>query len=65
MAAESKTVTIHATKAEAIAIARFLAEIVQHLDHANFCHMHLRDSMPGWSKSKHIDIEITVDERTP
>lgn len=64
MAVEGKTVSIHATKAEVIAIARFVAEVAQHLDHADFCHMHLRDNMPAWSKSKHIDIEITVDERT-
>ena len=63
MATEGKTVIIHASKAEVLAIARYMTEVAEHLEGANYCHMHLRDSMNGWSKSKHIDIEITVDER--
>ena len=64
MAIEGKVVIIHASKAEAQAMARFFQEVVQHLDGSSYCHMHLRDRMPGWSKTKHIDIEVTVDERT-
>ena len=63
MATAGKTIMIHGTKAEVKAIAQFLAEVVKHLDDATHCHMHLRDSMVGWSKAKHIDLEITVDER--
>ena len=62
--AEGRTVIIHASKAEVMAIARFMTEVARRLDGADYCHMHLRDSMPGWSKSEHIDVEITVDERT-
>ena len=64
VAAEGRTVIIRASKAELMAIAKFMAEVARHLEGANYCHMHLRDSMPGWSKSEHIDVEITVDERT-
>ena len=63
MATGGKTVMIQGTKAEVKAIAQFMAEVVMHLDDATYCHMHLRDSMAGWSKAKHIDLEITVDER--
>jgi hypothetical protein len=61
---EGKTVVIHGTKSEVRAIARFMAEVAQHLERASYCHMHLRDSMAGWSKAKHVDLEVTVDERT-
>ena len=61
--AEGNTVIIHGTEAEVRAIARFMAEIVQQLEAADYCHMHLRDCMAGWSKAEHIDIEVTVDER--
>ena len=64
MVAAGKTAIIHGTKTEVMVIARSMAEVVQHLDSAAYRHMHLRDSMAGWSKSNHIDIEITVDERT-
>lgn len=57
-----KVVIIHATRDEVIAIAKFMAEVARHLEDATYCHMHLRDSMAGWSKAEHIDLEITVDE---
>ena len=61
---EGKDVIIHGTKAEMRAIAGFMAEVVQHLESADYCHMHLRYEMTGWSKADHVDIEVTVDERT-
>jgi hypothetical protein len=63
MATPGKTVIIHGTRNDVLAIAKFLAEVVQHLEGATYCHMHLRDSMAGWSKARHVDLEITVDER--
>ena len=60
---KGKSVIIHGSCAEIRAAARFMAQVAEHLESANFCHMHLRDCMPGWSIEKHIDIEITVDER--
>lgn len=64
MAIEGKTVIVHGSKAEIMAMARFMGEVAKHLEGSPYCHLHLRDSMVGWSKSDHIDLEITVDERT-
>ena len=63
MAVEGKVVIVHGSRAEVLAMARFMVEVAEHLERANYCHMHLRDSMPGWSKAEHIDFEVTVDER--
>jgi hypothetical protein len=61
--AGGNSVIIHGSKAEMKAIASFMAEVVQHLEQADYCHMHLRDRMPRWSKADHVDIEVTVDVR--
>ena len=60
---QGKCVMLFGTKAEVASIAKFLADVVRHLEDASYCHMHLRDNMSGWSEAKHIDLEITVDER--
>lgn len=62
-AADGKSVTIKATRDEVRAIADFLQDVVAHLQTANYCHMHFRDWFPSWDKRRHIDIQITVDER--
>jgi hypothetical protein len=64
MAVEGKVVIVHGSKAEILAMARFFTDVARHLESSAYCHMHLRDSMPGWSKTEHIDCEVTVDERT-
>ncbi len=63
MAVEGKVVIVHGSRTEVLALARFFGEVAQHLENSAYCHMHLRDRMPGWSKAEHVDFEITVDER--
>ena len=63
MAVRGRSVILRVSKEEVRAIAAFLQEVAAHLDTADFCHMHLRDHMPGWNRSQHADIEITVERQ--
>ena len=63
LAVEGKSVIVHGTKTDMKAIAEFMASVVEHLEGSDYCHMHLQDHMPGWKKDRHVDIEMTVDER--
>ena len=61
LATEGKSVIIHGNKSDIKSIAEFLTKVSQHLENNDYCHMHLQDSMAGWNKTEHIDIEITVE----
>ncbi len=61
-AVRGKSVIIRGPKADVEAVAAFMSAVAAHLETADYCHMHLRDHMVGWSESKHVDIEITVDK---
>lgn len=62
-AVPGRTVIVHGSRADIIAIADFWAKVARHLETSSYCHMHLQDSMSGWRKGEHIDLEVTVDER--
>lgn len=62
-AVPGKTVIVHGSKTDIIAIADVLAKVVRHLETADYCHMHLQDNMSGWRRAEHIDLEVTVDGR--
>lgn len=61
MAVEGRSVIFRGSKEEMLAIARFMAAVAEHLDTAEFCHMHLSHHMPGWTKAEHVDIEMNVE----
>lgn len=60
-AVEGDAVILRGGKEEIRAVAAFLAAVAEHLEDADSCHMHLRDHMPGWSKGRHADLEVSVE----
>ena len=62
MAIEGKSIIVHGTKEDMKAIAAFMMSVVESLEDSDRCHVHLQDHMPGWTKGRHIDIEMNVGQ---
>lgn len=63
MADEGKLAIIYSSKEDIRNLTEFFHKVNTYLDDNEYCHMHFRDYFENWSKEKHIDIEINVDER--
>ena len=62
---EGNHVIVRGTKEDVLALAEFVASVAAHLGEADTCHLHLRDHMPGWTKGRHVDVEVSVEARAP
>lgn len=60
MAVEGKTVYIQASKEQLMELSAFFAEVANHVQESDLCHMHFMDHAKNWNKEDYIDVSVDL-----